>query len=127
KATFDINSPMPVSSTGGKKAEISFEVSVQNVGDGTVAANLDGEPGTVRMNVSFPNAGDLAEVTGCGGSTGVHTFRLYSGKRDVICTATIEEGMFQTQLSVQADMNYTYFETQETSFQIEGQAGKPGG
>lgn len=123
KATFTIDSPMPVSSPTGDTVEVSIPVTVRNTGDGTVASNIDGDTGEIWMNMSFPNAGDLANVTDCGGSSGVHTFQLFDGQRDIICTASITEDVFDTQLTMAADLNYTYFETQETTFRIEGLGG----
>lgn len=123
KATFDLDSPKPVSNPSGDAVEVSIPVAVRNVGSGAVASNLDGDTGDVAMNVTFPNAGNLANITDCGGSSGVHTFRLFQGSRDVICTASITQDVFDTQLTLRADMDYSYFETQETSFRVEGLAG----
>lgn len=123
QAQFDIDSPKPVSSPSGTAVDVTIPVTVRNRGSGTVASDLDGTAGSVSMNVSFQSAGNLANITDCGGSSGVYSARLFDGSRDVICTASITEDVFDTQLTLQADLNYTYFETQETTFRIEGLAG----
>lgn len=123
QARFRIDSPMPVSSPSGNTVDVSIPVRIRNVGPGTVASDLDGNAGQVSMNLTFPNAGNVANVTDCGGSSGTYSARLFDGRRDVICTASIQEDVFDTQLTLEADLSYSYFETQETTFRIEGLAG----
>lgn len=129
-ASFKIDSPKPVSRPEGDRVSVSIPVLVRNVGDGTVAQHdsLSGTEGDVHMNVSFPNAGSVANIEECGGgSTSAHSFRLFDGQREVICTASISTDVFDTQLNIEATFDYSYFETDETSFTIEGMAGDQSG
>ncbi|MDY6768805.1 MAG: hypothetical protein SVW02_01725, partial [Candidatus Nanohaloarchaea archaeon] len=105
----------------------SIPITVRNVGGGKVVSDIQGNRGDVDMMAEFPLANkDVAKVTDCGGSGGQSkSFQFPRGRteRQVTCTANISQGQFDTQLSMEVNLNYTYFETTETTFQIEGLSG----
>lgn len=131
KAKIQVQSPKPVSSPSGDSINISIPIKVQNVGGGSVVKGISGDRGEVEMDVSFPLASSgTAKITECGASSGsTATFSFPRGQtaRQVVCTAEISSDVFDTQLTIDATLEYTYFETSETSFQIEGLAGDQSG
>ncbi len=125
KADIEVQSPKPVSpSEGNSTVQLSIPVVVRNVAGGKVVQNINGERGRIDLTVSFPLASEsTARITDCGGSGGGSTqLSIPRGRsqRQVFCTAEISEDVFDTQLSIEAELDYTYFETTETMFEIEG-------
>ncbi|MFB6294249.1 MAG: hypothetical protein ABEI97_00670 [Candidatus Nanohaloarchaea archaeon] len=122
KASIKVQSPKPVSASGsGGTVTVSIPIQVRNVGGGQVVSGIDGSRGDVGLNVGFPRASSsTASITGCSPSS--FQFPRGASQRRVVCTAEISQDVFDTQLTLQADLDYTYFETQETSFSIEGTA-----
>ncbi|MDY6766025.1 MAG: hypothetical protein SVW77_01545 [Candidatus Nanohaloarchaea archaeon] len=127
KADIQVQSPKPVSSAGNGTVTVSVPIQVRNVGGGQVVQNIQGERGPVQLTASFPLAGGgTASITDCGGSgSNTKSFRFPRGQteRRVVCTAEISSNVFDTQLSLEVDLDYTYFETPETTFRIEGMSG----
>ncbi|MCJ7478680.1 MAG: hypothetical protein MUP63_00690 [Candidatus Nanohaloarchaeota archaeon QJJ-7] len=131
KAEFDVVSPKPVSDTEEDSVSVSIPVQIRNVGDGKVANNLEGDEGNVALEVGFANSGEDFAIDTCGEEdgneeneeTGREDVQLYDGSRRVICTASVSPDVFETQLNLEATLEYPYFETQETTFTVEGLEG----
>ncbi len=128
KADIEVQSPKPVSrDPDADSVQFSIPVTVRNVAGGDVVSDIQGNRGEVEMEASFPLASDdVATITDCGGSgEASRSFQFPRGRteRQITCTAEISQGQFDTQLSMEVDLDYTYFETAETTFQIEGLSG----
>ncbi len=128
KADIEVQSPKPVSPPPGEDSvTVSIPVVVQNVAGGKVVEGINGNRGDVDLTLEFPTAdSETAEITDCGGSGGTSTsfsFPRGQTERQVVCTAEISEDVFDTQLTLEADLDYTYFETTETTFRVEGLSG----
>lgn len=128
KANIEVQSPKPVSPPPNEDTvTVSIPVVVRNVAGGQVVTGISGDRGNLDMTLEFPLASpDTAEVTDCSGAgTNSTSFSFPRGRdqRQVVCTAEISEDVFDTQLTLEADLDYTYFETTETTFRIEGLSG----
>jgi hypothetical protein len=113
--TVDVNmdSPTPIYPGDGSRTEISVPLVITNQGDGDVA-DINGEPRPVHiLNAEFPNT-DRASLD-C-----PPTVNLYDNTRRIICTASMPSDVFEQEFMVQFDLGYDYFETQQTTFAVQG-------
>ncbi|MFB6294381.1 MAG: hypothetical protein ABEI97_01345 [Candidatus Nanohaloarchaea archaeon] len=128
KADIKVQSPKPVSPPPGQNTvTVSIPVVVRNVAGGQVVQGINGNRGDVSLSLAFPLASSsTAQITDCGGSgSSSTTFQFPRGQtqRQIVCTAEISKDVFDTQLTLEANLDYTYFETTETTFRIEGLSG----
>lgn len=128
KAGVSVQSPKPVSArSGADNTSVSVPVVIRNVGGGKVVQNIAGDRGQVAVDVSFPLASpSTAKITDCGGSGSGETrvsFPRGSTQRRIVCTAVISGDVFDTQLTIDVGLDYTYFQAVDTTFQVEGLSG----
>ncbi len=111
---FDITSPQPVYSEEGQDTvEIPVPVRVTNDGDGEVA-DINGDPRPIQVvEASFPDS-DSATLD-C-----PPTVSLFDGTRRMMCTAHVPADVFERELRIQLRLTYDYFETQRTTFSVQG-------
>lgn len=114
--SIELDSPKPVFQGATGTTQLSVPVRVTNIGDGKVA-DINGEPQPIHViRAEFPNT-DRASLE-C-----PPTISLFDGTRRVICTATVPTDVFEQQIAIRLDLSYDYFETQKTSFSVEGAEG----
>ncbi len=111
---FDITSPEPVYSEEEEETtEISVPVRIQNLGSGEVA-DLDRQSRPVHvMYAEFPET-DAATLD-C-----PPTVRLFDDYATLRCTATVPTDVFERDLRMELHMEYSYFQREQTAFDIEG-------
>lgn len=112
----EMESPTPVYPSDNQQTEIPVSVKVVDRGDGAVE-NLNGDQQPIHVQTAeFPNT-DKAALE-C-----PPTISLFDGEGRLSCTAYLPSDVIEEQFTMQIVFAYSYLETQELSFQIEGLEG----
>lgn len=115
RVTTDVSTPKPVTTSDTGDTQASIPITVENVGDGAIA-DINGNAGRIQIERSaFQSSDATLECP--------ESIQLSQGTRRFVCTATFPGDIFQRYLTLEMELEYPYFETVETSFQIEGLQG----